>query len=192
MCKRLFAQLIIVTMLLSGCAAAIIGGGVVTIATLHDRRSPGTVIDDKNIQLSIKRNYLTDKTIFNNSHINVTVYNGVVLLTGEAKNQQVINTAVAKARQFVKVRRVESDVIVGKNSTLLSRSNDYVITTKVRAAMLGIKNPKFDTTLVKVTTERGNVYLMGLFKRTEAAAATDRARRVSGVKAVNKLFEYVD
>lgn len=193
--KTFIVSLLSSTLLLSGCTGLLFGGAVVggaaVASTLHDRRTPGTVIDDRNLQLSIARKIKKNDYLDDYSHVNVTVFNGVVLLTGEAGTQKIITDIVQLARTTANVKRVENALKVMPISSLLSRSNDAAITAKVKTALVSLKLPKFDPSLVKISTERGNVYLMGLLTQTEAAAIVDKARRVSGVKSVVQIFEYV-
>lgn len=193
--KLLLSSLIISTLSLSGCTAAIFGGlaaaGVVTAATVHDRRTPGTVIDDRKLETVITNKLLQDKYIDSYSHTNLTIYNGVVLVTGEASSQEVIDRILSAVRNTANVKQVEHDLVMMPKSSLLSRSNDAAITSKVKTALLSLKLANFDPTLINVSTERGKVYLMGLVTRDEAFAITERARRVSGVKSITQLFEYI-
>lgn len=181
------------TLLTSGCAGLIVGGaGAAVASTLHDRRTPGTVIDDRNLKATIGRKLSSDAYLGDYSHTNLTVYNGVVLVTGEASSQAVAQRIIATVKQTQNIKRIESDIYIGPKSALMSRGNDSAITTKVKAALLSLKMPKFDPTLVSVSTERGNVYLMGIVTRQEGDAIADVASRVAGVKSVIKVFEYVN
>ncbi len=194
--KLLIVSMISASMALSGCTGLLIGGAVVgtatAVSTLHDRRTPGTVVDDRNLELLISKKLLENKFIDNNSHTNLTIYNGVVLLTGEAANSNVKSNIISLVRSTPNVRAVKEDVAIMPNSSLLSRSNDSAITTKVKTALLSLNLPKFDPSLLNVSTARGKVYLMGLVSRSEAAAIMDKARRVRGVLSVTDVFEYKD
>lgn len=194
--KTLIVSMCTATLILSGCAGAILGGAAVAggaaFATLHDRRTPGTVVDDKNLDILIGNKLAKDKLVNDNSHTNITVYNGVVLVTGEASSQSIVHRMIDIIKPLPKVQRVDASVAIGPSSSLLSRTQDTAITTKVKTAVATLQLPKFDTTLVKVTTERRNVYLMGLLTRTEADAVINTVRRVSGVVSVTPLFEYLN
>lgn len=194
--KTFLISLMTATLALSGCAGAILGGAAVAggaaFATLHDRRTPGTVVDDKNLEIVITRKLYENKYIDSNSHTNLTIYNGVVLVTGEARSQDVVNQIVEMIKTLPKVRRVDASMAIGPSSSLLSRTNDAAITAKVKTAVATLKLPKFDTTLINVSTERRNVYLMGLVTRIEADAIINAVRHVSGVASVTPLFEYLD
>ena len=176
--------------LLSGCAAALFGGVAAGASTVHDRRTAGTVIEDQAIELKILSYIVGDAVLNQSSHINVTSYNQVVLLSGEAANQEFRNRAEILARSTDQVRRVENEIVIAPNSPLGVRSNDTWLTTKVKGSMVGIQGlPGFDPTRVKVVTERGIVYLFGLLSAEEADIVTETARRVRGVQKVVKLFE---
>ncbi|RMG28800.1 MAG: BON domain-containing protein [Gammaproteobacteria bacterium] len=181
-------------MLLVGCAPLVVGGAAATTAEVaHDRRTAGTVIDDQAIELKAFRAIHKDKTLASQSHISVTSYNLNVLLTGETPTEALRQRAAEIVRRIPRVRRVYNELVVAGPSSLTSRSNDTLITTKVKLALFHIKGLKgFDPTRVKVVTERGNVYLMGLLTHEEADAVAETARRVGGVQRVIKLFEYID
>lgn len=194
--KTLIVSALTATLALSGCAGAILGGAAVAggaaFATLHDRRTPGTVVDDKNLDILIGNKLSKNAVIKENSHTNITVYNGVVLVTGEATSQDIVHQIVEIIKPLPKVKRVDAALAIGPSSSLLSRTNDATITTKVKTAVATLTLPNFDTTLIKVTTERRNVYLMGLLTRAEAEAVINITRQVRGVASVVPLFEYLD
>lgn len=157
-----------------------------------DRRTPGRVVDDKNIELLAARKLMNDAMISDYSHTNLTVYNGVVLVTGEAANDEVRQKVISEVKSVEGVKRVEADIVLGPTSSLLSRGTDTAITGKVAASLLTLQLPDLDTTGLNVSTERGNVYIMGIVSRAEANAIVEKARRVGGVKSVIKVFEYTD
>lgn len=180
---------------LTGCTGLLVGGavagGAAVASTIHDRRTTGTVIDDRTLKNNIAKKLSADKYLDSYSHINVAVYNGVVLLTGEASSAKLAQQIIDKAKSVPNVKRIESDILIGPKSTLLNRGNDSATTAKVKTALLSLNLPNFDPTLIDVITERGNVYLMGLVTRAEAAAITQKVSQVSGVRTVTKIFEYV-
>lgn len=194
--KILIVSLLTATLATTGCTGLLLGGAVAGTAavasTLHDRRTPGTVVDDRNSEAVIGRKLVADKISYQNSHTNLTVFNGVVLVTGEAGNQQTAARVLQIVKNTPNIKRVENDIAIMPNSTLLSRANDSATTTKVKTALTSLQLPDFDPTLINISTERGNVYLMGLVTRTEAAAIVNKARLVSGVKSVIEVFEYID
>jgi osmotically-inducible protein OsmY len=175
---------------LNGCAAAVLGGAATGAAVAHDRRTAGTVIEDQSIELKAGQALRDDQEINESAHINVTSYNLVVLVSGEAPNESVRERIINIVRDIPKVTHVYNELTIGSPSTLTSRSSDTLITSKVKTRLFGLEN--FDATRVKVVTEKGVVYLMGLLTKEESDRVTEAARRVGGVQKVVKLFQYVE
>lgn len=194
MTKRLlfaaFAAVAGVSTLLAGCVPLVVGGAVAgTALVASDRRSVGAQADDEAIELKIANNIGTGYG--DRVHVNVTSYNGVVLLTGEVPAQDLVGTMAEIARTTAKVRRVHNEIVVGPVSDVGARSNDTYITSKVKSRFVEASKT-FSPTHVKVVTERGVVYLMGLVRRDEGDAAGQIAASTSGVVRVVKLFEYIN
>jgi osmotically-inducible protein OsmY len=175
---------------IQGCVPLVVGGAAAGTALVHDRRSAGTVLADQNIELSIRQRIVEDEA-FQGSHINVTSYNNIVLLTGEVPTREVGRLAGRIARDTGKVRQVHNELVITEPSSLPARGNDSLITAGVKSMLLAVDQPGFDPTRVKVITARNVVYLMGLVTEAEADAVSDRARRVSGVSKVVRLFEII-
>jgi osmotically-inducible protein OsmY len=156
---------------------------------VHDRRSAGTIVDDQGIELKAAERLHSDEELSDPAHIDVESYNYVVLLTGEAPSEAL----KARAEQLVKdipmVREVHNEITVAAPRSFMSRSSDGALTGKVKSVMVA---NSFDPLLVKVVSENGTVYLMGLVTRDEADRATDITRQVSGVQRVVMLYEYID
>ncbi len=176
--------------LLGGCIAAFGAGAATGAAMAHDRRTAGTFVDDNLIELKAVGALQEDKELWNYSHLNVTSYNNIVLLTGESPSEALRQRAAQTVANLQKVRKVHNEVVVAAPSSLVSRSGDTLITGKVKTALLN--NKEIDATRVKVVTENGVVYLMGLVTQAEADTATEVARRVGGVQRVVRIFEYID
>ncbi|MEE9160746.1 MAG: BON domain-containing protein [Gammaproteobacteria bacterium] len=179
--------------LLSGCAATVVGAGVAagTTATVaHDRRTTGTFIEDQAIELKAIKSFFSDKEINDSSHINVTSYNTVVLITGETPSEDIRQRIVNIVKTIPKVVHVYDELTIAAPSSWTSRGSDSLITSKVKTKLLTLKN--FDGTRVKVVTEKGVVYLMGLSTRAESDIATRETQQTGGVQKVVKLFQYVD
>jgi len=173
-----------------GCAPVVVvgaaGGGA---ATAHDERSTQAMLDDQVIEAKAKDALYKDPERAKRIHINITSYNRVVLLTGEVLSKTLRNQVVDTVRRLDKVRRVHNEIRVADLTGFQSRTNDSWITSKVKTQMLAAKG--FDSSRVKVVTEAGAVYLMGLVSRDMGKQAADIARQVSGVKRVVKIFEYL-
>ncbi len=177
----------------SGCAPLVIGGVAATTASVaHDRRTAGSIIEDDAIKLRVSNALYDDKPLNDNSHINVTTFNGIVLLSGETPTQAFRTQADEIARAQEKVRRVYNELQIAAPSSMMTRSSDAWVTTKVKGSLVGLDIKGFDPSRVKVTTENGTVFLMGLVYHKEADAAVEATRKVGGVQRVVKLFEYLD
>jgi len=175
-----------------GCApmAAIgVGAGVGTGAAVsEDRRTSGIFIEDEAIELKSSRRLY--EQLGNQAHINVTSFNRIVLLTGEVPDDVMKTEATRLARSIANVRNVINEITIGEKSSLGSRSNDTFITSKVKGRFL--TSGKFQINHVKIVTEKGVVFLLGVVKRAEADSATEIASSTSGVTRVVKVFEYLD
>jgi osmotically-inducible protein OsmY len=193
---KLFKALLVIAIaanLLYGCAAAVVGGAATGASAAHDRRTFGTYIDDEGIELKIRLDIFNNRELNSQIHINIISINGVVLLVGQAPTAALKQQAGDIASGVEKVRLVHNEMTIAAPNSMMTRSSDSLITAKVKVELFGIKGHEdFDPTRVKVVTENGIVYLMGILYRSEAAAVTERARQVSGVQKVVKLFEYID
>lgn len=172
---------------LSGCVA-VAGGAVATGAVVaNDRRTTGTFVEDQAIEIKAARELNSDTEIRDNTHISITSYNTVVLMTGETPSEDLRRKAVEIVRHVPAVTKVYNEIAVAAPSSYMSRSSDTMITTKVKTKLFGQEG--LDATKVKVVTERGIVYLLGLLDEQEASIATEAARQVGGVQKVVKLFQ---
>lgn len=191
--KTAMCSMLLLTSLLSGCAAMVAGTAATGVAIVHDRRSTGTVIDDQGIEFKALGVLYGVDSIRINTHINATSYNGTLLLTGEAPSDALISDIVNRLRRIPKVRKVYNEIILAAPSSLVSRSSDTLISTKVKVQLLGLNNIQgFDPTRVKVISENGIVYLLGLLKQHEVSPVLETVRRVGGVQRVVKLFEVIN
>jgi osmotically-inducible protein OsmY len=184
---KLIALLGILT-LLNACAAIVVGGAATGASAAHDRRTTGTFIEDEAIELKSLKALSDDKELNRQIHLNVTSFNTIVLVSGEAPTEDLRRRAIEIIRSIPKVSHVHDEITIAGPSSLMSRSGDTLITTKVKTKLIVEKN--LDGTHVKVVTENGVVYLMGLLNREDADKATEIARQTGGVQKVVKLFQY--
>ena len=173
---------------LSACAPLVLGGAMVgSVLMATDRRSSGAQVEDQAIELkAINR---VREVVGDRAHVSTTSYNRMVLLTGEVPNEAdkaAVEQAVARIEN---VRSTVNDLAIAGNSSLTSRSNDTILTSKVKASFVDARDMLSNA--FKVTTERGTVYLMGRVTEREATRAADLARSVSGVQKVVRVFEVV-
>lgn len=173
---------------LSACAPLVLGGAMVgSVLMATDRRSSGAQVEDQAIELkAINR---VREVVGDRAHVSTTSYNRMVLLTGEVPNEAdkaAVEQAVARIEN---VRSTVNDLAIAGNSSLTSRSNDTILTSKVKASFVDARDMLSNA--FKVVTERGTVYLMGRVTEREATRAADLARSVSGVQKVVRVFEVV-
>ena len=172
--------------LVSGCAAVAVTGVTTAALMASDRRTSGTYIEDETIEWKVVNRMRND---FGSEHINATSFNRRVLLTGQAPTEDEKKRIESVVRRIDSVRDVVNEMTVGSAVSMTTIGNDSLITSNVKARM--VNNGKFSTNHVKVLTEAGVVYLMGLVKPAEADAAVEIARTTSGVNRVVKVFEYL-
>jgi osmotically-inducible protein OsmY len=171
----------------TGCAVAA-GAGIATGAVaITDRRTAGTFIDDQLIEVKVSDSLRTQEELWKQSHVNATSFNNIVLLSGETPSEANKSRIGQIAANVQKVRQVHNELAIAAPSSLVARSSDTWVTGKVKTSLLG--EMQLDATRVKVVTEQGVVYLMGLVTSAEADLATELARRVGGVQRVVRLFE---
>jgi osmotically-inducible protein OsmY len=175
---------------LGGCVAAVGAGAAAGAAAAYDRRTAGTLIDDQLIEVKLLSSLLDDPALNAQAHINATSYNNVVLLSGEVPDQTLKARAESIARRLPKVRSVHNELMLAAPSSLLTRSSDSLVTGKVKSSL--ISDELAQAGRIKVVTENGTVFLLGLVTRGEGGRATEITRRVGGVQRVVKLFEYLD
>ncbi|NOQ34521.1 MAG: BON domain-containing protein [Methylococcaceae bacterium] len=188
-----FIPLILVALLLNGCGIPAIGTAEITgVSLFHDRRSLKTIAIDERIETSASIDLNSDADIRKYTHFNVTSFNGVLLVTGEAPHQVLRNRISAILQRVSDVRLVHNQMVLARPAPFTNRTYDTFITSKVKAKFSTSSDmPGFDTTRIKVVTESGRVFLMGLVYKKEAHIAAENARRVNGVRQVVKVFQYM-
>ena len=184
-----FALIVLITLiLLQGCATAIITGAATGVTLVHDRRTTGAVIDDQGVEFKAALAIFNNKDIYEQSHINVTSYNGIILITGETLTEQLKQQVYDLVRVIPKVRTIHNELIIAAPSSLPSRSSDAWITSKVKAKITSDR--QIDPFYIKVVTEHGIVYLMGIVNQSESDRAVSITSNSAGVQRVVKIFEY--
>ena len=178
---------LISALLLQGCVGAVVvGSAAVGTKAATDPRTVGTQVDDSTLELRVNSALSKDEQIKKEARINVTAYQGKVLLTGQSPSTDLASRAKQIAVGVEGTTEVFNEVRQGQPIGLGTASSDTWITTKVRSQLLGSDQVKSSN--VKVTTENGEVFLMGLVTAREGQAAADIASRVSGVKHVTTAF----
>ena len=190
---RLHAALVLAALalstLLAGCVPMLVAGAAGTALVATDRRSAGAQLDDTTIEAKLgqfARSRWGDR-----AHVSVTSYNGVVLMTGEVPDEAGKAALADFARTTDRVRSVQNELVVAPPSEIGSRTYDTFLTSVVKTRFLEATD-RFSATHVKVVTDRGVVYLMGLVRRSEADAAAQIAASTKNVVRVVKVVEYID
>lgn len=171
---------------LSGCQVLLLGGAAVggtMIAT--DRRTSGAQLEDQAIEFKARTRIKA--AVGDRGHFNVTSYNRVVLITGEAASEA-DRAAVEQAMTRIEgVKSVVNEVVEKPNSSLAERSSDAILSTKVKATLFDAKGTLSNA--YKVVVERKVVYLMGRVTDAESGSIADLASSVPGVDKVVRVFE---
>lgn len=187
--RRLLAVASLVALTtLQGCVPLVAGTAVGAGAMMAgDRRTSGAYVEDEGIEWRTSNRI--NERYGSRVHVNATSFNRNLLLTGEAPDEATKMEIGRIAAAGENVRSVTNDIQIGPNSTLSMRASDSMITSKVKARF--IDSGRFSSQHVKVLTEAGVVYLMGVVTQREADAATEVARTTSGVRKVVRVFEYI-
>ncbi len=135
----------------------------------------------------------SDDEVLNQSHFTITAYNGAVLVTGEAPNEALEKKIISTVQGISNVKLIHNNLTIGYPTDANSRANDALITDTVRIALKQIRTiPNFDPSMVKVITENGTVYLMGLVHRDEGTVVINVTKLQPGIKQIVTVFEYID
>ncbi|MCG7399709.1 MULTISPECIES: BON domain-containing protein [Caballeronia] len=176
-----------VALTLQGCALAVVGAAAGGTLIATDRRTLGAQTEDREIQ--VKALSRINENVPDTSHVNVTVFNRRVLLTGEVPDDASKAKAEAVVRDINNVGSIVNELSVQGASSYSSRANDSYLEGRVKTAMVGEKDLHAND--YKVVCERSVVYLMGLVTPDEGAHGADVAARVPGVEQVVKVFQYI-
>lgn len=170
---------------LSACVPLVVTGMVGGLLLATDRRSAGAQIDDEAIEM--RGSSRISAVLQNRGSVSITSYNRVVLLTGQVYSQADRDLVENTAKTLPNVRYIVNEIDVGYPSS--STASDALTSTRVKTALVGSRNVRSNA--VKVTTENGVVYLMGIVTQQESDQAALVASGVSGVRKVVKVFEIV-
>lgn len=179
--------------LIAGCAPGRVDEVRDDRETADGSRSFTDSIDDQRLRGRIIGHILNDPELQDRSHINVTVFNGVVLLTGEVRSRDPARALARFAEAQDATRRVHNELVVADLSSVMARSRDNVMQSSARTRIRLLTEPAgFDHRRVLARAERRRLYLLGSVTRAEGEAITEAVRRISGVREVVRLFDYRD
>lgn len=176
-------------LLLQGCAAAVVAGTAGAVTAANDRRTLGSQIDDNNIEIKAGVAINDVPRLADHANISVISVNGIVLLIGQVANQEMKDEAQRAIEGLPAIRKIHNQIRIGSNISISTRTHDSWLTSKVKTQLLTTDN--ISSNNIKVVTENGEVFLMGLVSDAESNTAVDVARNVSGVERVIKVFEYL-
>lgn len=185
-----FVLLLAVSGVLQGCVAPVVAAGVGAgmVMTATDRRSAGAMVEDDTIENKSQKRI--EEKYKDNAHVSVTAYNRFALVTGSAPSDDIKMDIERIVGSIPNVKGIANEVVVSKTPVTSSSSSDSRITGNVK--MRFVKSNSLKADYVKVVTESGVVYLMGLVTRAEADTASDIASTTAGVQKVVRVFEYID
>ncbi|WP_299074683.1 BON domain-containing protein [uncultured Paraglaciecola sp.] len=155
----------------------------------YGKRTMGTVLEDSSIESKAKINISRYNEILNNANINVTSYNRIILLTGQVPDIESKNQAGLVAEKVRNVRSVHNELEILPVNSIFDSSKDSFLKAKVSTNLLGAKG--VDSDRIQVIVANSKVYLMGLVTQEEAKRTIDSVKEVSGLKAIIKVFEYI-
>jgi len=175
------------TLTLPGCLPVMATGAAVGTMAAIDRRTVGAQTEDQGIELKAMNRLRS--ALEQPGGVSVTSYNRKLQLTGQVASEKDKRTAEAVVGELDNVRSIHNELQIAGQPSLETKTADSLITARVKAALFNAKDLQANT--IKVVTESGNVYLMGLVSRREGTRAADVASRVAGVQRVVTVFEYI-
>jgi osmotically-inducible protein OsmY len=183
---------LLITLAMSSCTTILVETtGDEGIQEDPTERTTGARVEDEAIETKVLVNMKSQEPGLKNAHIDAVSYNGVLLLLGQVESEALKARATEIASQAsAKIKRIHNEMEVSGKTSLVSRTNDTWITTKVRTRMMTNRDVPSDQ--IKIVVENGTVYLMGLISEMEGDNAANVARNVSGVSRVVKVFEYIN
>ncbi len=193
--KKLFLLFLLLnSLLIVACSSVTTNSDDLTEQTSKpDRRSHEVISTDKIIETEAAAELNSDDEITSQSHITINAYNGAILISGETANEALKNKIVSIVQVIPNVTLIHDNLLIEPPSDANSRANDQLITDTIKTALSQIKSlPDFDPAMIKVVTENGTVFLMGIVRRDEGAIVIKITRLQPDVKQIITLFEYAD
>lgn len=177
-------------LVLSGCGSMLAGMGSEPIKEDPTSRSLGQSIEDESIETKAIVNINASDEGFKKARVEVDCYNGYVLITGQVPTEELKQKASDIVKQIPKVRRIYNELELASPSSLLTRSSDALLATKVKTILLARED--IEGNRIDVSVENGIVYLLGLAYRIEGERAINAVSDIGGVQRVVSVFEWLD
>jgi osmotically-inducible protein OsmY len=153
-------------------------------------RTPPTVWADDMIEYHAGKAIKESDPRFESAHVVIVSHSGIVLLVGEVESEELKSKAAEVTQSIENVRNIHNELTISGPISMVARSNDSWLTTKVKTKL--VAHGAIDSTRIDVTTENGVVYLMGTVPQEQARYAVEVTQTVDGVVKIVKVFEYTD
>jgi len=177
-------------LLLNACTSIVDATTNKPIESANDKRSPGTYLDDQRLEVIVGVNIRKADPALRQSNIDITSFNGVILITGQTRSDSLKSLATDTTSKLNQVKKIHNELQIKENLSFASRTNDTWLVSKVKIALLADKNVK--TSKIKTIIEDGVVYFMGYVTAAEADRIANIASNIRGIKEVVKVFEYIN
>lgn len=181
--------LLLILSVLQGCAVATVVAVTAGASMATDRRSIGNQIDDQSIEVEAYNEITKNKSLNDNTNLHIISVNGSVLIIGQAPNTYLRDQALKIVNGIDSVVRIHNQIRIGNTTSVTTQTNDVWLTSKVKTALFS--SDEVNGKDIKVITENGEVFLMGIVSKKEADAAVNITRNINGVNRVFKAFEYL-
>jgi len=188
----LLGSLLALILTLQGCVVAVGAAGAMAAKVANDRRTVGTQLDDQNADAAVSYQWSKSDALKEQANLQVDVYNGVALLTGQAPNQGLVDEAVRRAQEVSYIKKIHNQIRIGEAIGAGTQANDLWLASKVRTKIVADERvPALQVKVVVQVVQDSEVFLMGRLTNLEATAAVDIARNITGVARVVRAFEIV-
>ena len=185
--RVLTAALLAASIGLGGCVPLVVAGGVAVGAWLgSDPRPATTMKDDQELSVTLVNRFYNDWK--DKAHVNVSVFNGMVLITGEVPDAASKAKITEVAKSYPATRRLFDETVIAPPSSAVDRLNDSQLTARVKSVIVA-KGGDASNVHLQVITERNVVYLLGAAPAATTDLAAQLAATVSGVSQVVKVVE---
>ncbi len=181
--------LILIIFQVSGCFPVVATGIFAGAFAVSDRRTAGIILEDETIEIKFISEKVRNYSSKDGISVDATSFNRTVLLTGWAPNEVVKKEFARLTAQIENVREIINEINIGPPATSATFGKDAILTAKVKASL--IDEDDLNGIVVKVKTESGTVFLMGIVTEKEAVLAADIASRIIGTRRVVRAFEVV-
>jgi len=184
-----FLAVLVILSTLQSCAVATVVAITAGASMATDRRSIGNQIDDQSIEVEAYNEITKNKALNDNSNLHIISVNGSVLIVGQAPTTHLKDQALKIINSIKGVVRIHDQIRIGNTTAVTTQTNDVWLTSKVKTALFSSDGVNGKN--IKVVTENGEVFLMGIVSKKEADTAVNITRNISGVSRVFKAFEYL-